>query len=93
MPHTQISMTSSTPIHLDLGTRGMNSPTKSSIVLVAGTGLNDFQGVMDKIDALANDMLMIPYAIVIFVNDPKMVINTTRHAKSPPVVSITVIDI
>ena len=88
VPHTQISMTSSTPIHLDLGTRGMNSPTKSSIVLVAGSAVDDFQAVMNKIDSLAEDMLMIPYAVVVFVHNTSIVLNTTRHHTSPQVVSI-----
>ena len=65
----------------------MNSPTKSSIVLVAGSALDDFPAVMNKIDSLAEDMLMIPYAIVVFVHNTSMVLNTTRHHTSPPVVS------
>ena len=67
----------------------MNAPSKSSVVLVAGSALDDLQDVMDKVDTLGQDMQMIPYAIVLLVEDKdkNRILNTTRHNDSPPVVS------
>ena len=58
-------------------------------MLVAGSALHNLQSVMDNVDSLAEDMLRVPYAMVLLVEDPDMIINTSRHAKSPAVVSIT----
>jgi hypothetical protein len=92
LPYPQIAMTSSSPLHLNLGTRGMIAPSKSSVVLVAGSALDDIKAVMDKVDSLGQDMLMIPYAIVLLVEDQdkNRILNTTRHSESPPVVSIII---
>ena len=64
----------------------MMTPTKSSVVLVAGSALMDLQGVMDKIDSLSKDMKMIPYVVILIIRDNELV-DTVRHDWSPPVVS------
>ena len=66
----------------------MMSPSKSSVVLVAGSALMDLQGVMNKIDFLAKDMKMIPYIVILLIRDSDMVPDTVRNALSPPVVSL-----
>jgi hypothetical protein len=63
------------------------APTKSSVVLVAGSALKDFQRILDKIDSLADDMKMTPYVVILLIRDNDMVPDTVRHAGSPPVVS------
>ena len=64
------------------------TPTKSSVVLVAGSALKDLQKIMDKIDSQAVDMKMIPYVVILLVKDNDRVPDTVRHAMSPPVVIV-----
>ena len=66
----------------------MMTPTKSSVVLVAGSALKDLQRIMDKIDSLAKDMKMTPYVVILIVRDNDIVPETVRHDASPPVVSL-----
>ena len=39
-----------------------------SLVLVAGDAFNDIQDVMDKVDSLNEDMVKVPYAVVLLTN-------------------------
>ena len=64
------------------------APTKSSLVLVAGSALKDLQKILKKIDSLSKDMKMIPYVVILLVRDNEMVPDTVRSAVSPPVVSL-----
>ena len=66
----------------------MMSPTKSSVVLVAGSAIKDLEKVMRKIDSLAHDMKMTPYVVFLLVRDNDIVPDTRRHDMSPPVVSL-----
>ena len=66
----------------------MMAPTKSSVVLVAGSALKDLQNIMKKIDSLSKDMQMIPYIVILLVRDNDIVPDTVRSAVSPPVVSL-----
>ena len=88
LPSHHLSLTSSSPLYLNLGTHGMMSPTKSSVVLVAGSALRELQNVMKSIDHLAKDMKMIPYVVILLLRDNDIVPDTDRHAMSPPVVSL-----
>ena len=63
----------------------MMSPTKSSVVLVAGSSLRELQNVMKSIDYLAEDMKMIPYLVILLIRDNDIVPDTVMHALSPPV--------
>ena len=65
----------------------MMTPTKSSVVLVAGSALKDLEMVMKKISSMAEDMKMIPYVVILLIRDNDKVPDTARHATSPPVVS------
>ena len=64
----------------------MRAPTKSSVVLVAGSALKDLPQIMNKIHSLAEDMMMIPYVVILLIRENDIVPNTARHAVSPPVV-------
>ena len=66
----------------------MMAPTKSSVVLVAGSALKDLQKILKKIDSLSKDMKMIPYVVILLVRDNEMVPDTVRSAVSPPIVSL-----
>ena len=66
----------------------MMTPTKSSVVLVAGSALKDLPKIMDKIHSLAEDMKMIPYVVILLIRDNDIVPDNARHALSPPVVSL-----
>ena len=66
----------------------MMAPTKTSVVLVAGSAIKDLRIIMMKIDSLAYDMKMTPYAVFILVRDNDIVPDTVRHDTSPAVVSL-----
>ena len=66
----------------------MMTPTKSSVVLVAGSALKDLKKIMLKIDSLADDMQKIPYVVFLLIRDNDIVPDTHRHDMSPPVVSL-----
>ena len=66
----------------------MMTPTKSSVVLVAGSALKDLKKIMSKIDSLANDMNMIPYVVILLISDGDVVPDTLRHDMSPAVVRL-----
>ena len=68
----------------------MKVKSKCSIVLVAGSALNELESVMKKVDSLGQDMMMVPYAIILLSPEKNIVLNTTRHGRSPAIVSITV---
>jgi hypothetical protein len=65
----------------------MKVPSKSSVVLVAGSALHDLQAVMEKVDSLGHDLKMIPYVVVLLVQEKNIIMNISRHARSPPIVS------
>ena len=65
----------------------MDSPNTCSIVLVAGDTINNLQEVMQKVDSMGQNMLKIPYAVVLLVENPNFNLTTNRHAMTPAVVS------
>ena len=66
----------------------MMTPTKSSVVLVAGSALKDLQKILSKIDSMVDGMKMTPYVVILLIRDNEMVPDTVRHVMSPPVVSL-----
>ena len=88
LPYPQLSLTRTSPLHLTLGTHGMNTPNTCSVVLVAGSALYNLQAVMDTVDSLVKDMLKVPYVMILLVENPDMILSTIRHALSPAVVSV-----
>ena len=66
----------------------MMSPTKSSVVLVAGSSLRELQNVMHSIGYLAEDMKVIPYLVILLIRDNDEVPDTVRNSLSPPVVTL-----
>ena len=63
-----------------------NSRSKCSIVLVAGKALERFSLVKETVDSLAEEMLNIPYMMILLVEDWNLVLNTTGQAMAPPMV-------
>ena len=88
LPYPQLSLNSSSPFNLTLGTHGMNAPNTCWIVLVAGSALHDLHSVITMVDSLGQDMLKIPYAIFLLDDNTDMRLDSHRHAMSPAVVSI-----
>ena len=81
-----MSLSPSSLTHLNLGTKGMNSPNSCSVVVVEGSAFHDLQAVLDLVDTLGDDMLKLPYAIFLLV-DTASELTMTRHVMSPPIVS------
>ena len=69
----------------------MMTPTKSSVVLVAGSALKDLQQIEYKIYSLAVDMQMSPYVVIRVFTDNEMVPDAVRYAHSPPLVNLQVL--
>ena len=74
-------------LHLTLGTHGMDSPNMCSVVLVAGSALQDLQSVSDKLYSLMEDMLMVPYAMFLLTDNPELELTSNRHEMLPAVVT------
>ena len=68
----------------------MLTGSKSSVVVVAGTYLDNLQPVFDKVDSIGQDMLKLPHAIVLIVPEHYTRPNTTRHYASPPVIELDI---
>ena len=52
----------------DLGTHGMNTPNTCSVVLVAGSALDNLQSVKATVNSLSKDMKKTRYIMVLLVN-------------------------
>ena len=68
----------------------MLTGSKSSVVIVAGTYLDQLQPVLDKVDSIGQEMLKLPLAIVLIVPGYYIRLNTTRHYASPPVIELDI---
>ena len=87
LPYPQLSLTSSSPPHIQLGTHGMNTPNTCSVVLVAGSALYELQSVKSTVDSMAQQMMKIPYVMVLLVDNPNVKLNTQSRPMDPAMVS------
>ena len=85
--YPQLFLTSSSNLRIKLGTHGMNAPNTCSVVLVAGSQLVDLSEIMKQVDSLGQEMLKIPYAVVLLSDDATINLTTIRHDMSPAIVS------
>jgi hypothetical protein len=92
LPSHHISLTCTIPLQLNLGTHGMMTPTKSSVVLVAGSALKDLYYIQMCLYALSKHMKMFPYVVILLLRENDIVPDTEfRHAMSPPMVRLQVL--
>ena len=68
----------------------MLTGSKSSVVIVAGTYLDNLQPVLDKVDSIGQEMLKPPHAIVLIRPGKHIMLNTTRDYASPPVIELDI---
>ena len=78
-------------LRFNLGTRGMNTPNTCSVILVAGSELDDLRNISYMIALLREDMLKLSYAFIIINDNPNLNLKTLnvdlrRWRMSPPVV-------
>ena len=66
----------------------MQAPNSCSVVIVAGSALQDLSSVQATVDSLGQQMLKIPYLMVLLVEEPTMTMDISSHAMSPPMVYI-----
>ena len=65
----------------------MNVPSSCSIVLVAGSALMELSDIKSTVEYLGQEMNMVPYMMVLLVEDQNMVLITkTNYIRFPPVV-------
>ena len=86
--YPQVSLSSSSLLHINLGTHGMNAPNTCFISLVAGPLFYDLQSIHRKVDDLGQEMQKIPYAIFLLDDHTSIEPDINRHHMSPAVVSI-----
>ena len=54
---------------------------------MAGSQLVDLSEIMKQVDSLGQEMLKIPYAVVLLADDATINLTTIRHDMSPAIVS------
>ena len=91
LAYPQLSMESSSQLHLVPGTQGMKLRNSCFIILVAGHYLQDFVTVMNKTDSLRWDMKKVAYAVFVLGDLPSTEAETYRHHTTPAVVSTGVL--
>ena len=64
----------------------MDLPNKCTVALVAGDALKDFDAVKKTVDSVKNQIFLIPTMIILFVDDPNIVLNLSNHAMTPDMV-------
>ena len=65
----------------------MNSLSNCSIVLVAGSELKKLHKIKKTVKYLGKQLRMVPYMMVLLVEDTKMILNTKTKSNSfPPIV-------
>ena len=75
------------PLHLSLGTKGMNTKNACSVVLVAGYALDDLQSVKATVKSLTHQMMRMPYLMVLLVDNQNIKLDTSSHPMDPAMVS------
>ena len=86
LSYPQISLQISKQFNLNMRFSFPNSRSKCSIVLVAGKALEKFSLVKETVASLAEEMLNIPYIMVLRVEDRNLVLNTSSQAMEPAMV-------
>ena len=62
----------------------MNAPSRCSIVLVSGSALKELPDIKLTIKHLAHEMMVVPYMMVLLVEDPNISLNTDTFHQIPP---------
>merc|ERR1711994_958274 len=86
-PFPQIGLSlNSDQHHLNVGTFGLNSPNKCSIVVIGGKYLEQVDEVMRMVDKITEDLDWMPYAVFLMAEKPGQDIKinvSTRGSTSP----------
>ena len=72
--------------HFNVGTFGLNSPNKCSIVVIGGKYLERVDEVMKMVDKITEDIAWMPSAVFLMAEKPGQNIQinvSTRHRRSP----------
>merc|ERR1711994_1040117 len=72
--------------HLNVGTQGLNSPNKCSIVVIGGKYLEQVDEVMRMVDKITENIAWMPSAVFLMAEKPGQDIKytvSTRHRRSP----------
>ena len=72
--------------HVNVGTFGLNSPNKCSIVVIGGKYLEKVDEVMRMVDKITEDIAWMPSAVFLMAEKPGQDIKftvSTRHRRSP----------
>ena len=85
-PHPEIKLSLEPNFLFNVGTFGLHSPHKCSIVVIGGKYLNQIDKVMKKVDKITEDTAWMPSAVFLVAEKPGQDIKftlSTRHRRSP----------
>ena len=68
-------------LHLNVGSFGMNSPSKCSIVVIGGKYLEQVNEVMRMVDKITEDIAWMPYAVFLMAEKPGQDIKFNMSAR------------
>ena len=85
LPIPSIALTPESKLKLNLQTSGMQTPSRSSIVIIGEKYIGRFQEIMTIIDRIHEDTQALPFAIFVQTEDEVMMETPTSHV-SPSLV-------
>ena len=88
-PFPQIGLSLNSDHNLNVGTFGLKSPNKCSIVVIGGKYLEQVDEVMRMVDKITEDIAWMPYAVFLMAEKPGQDIQfnvSTRDNMSPAMV-------
>ena len=85
LPIPSIALTPESKLKLNLQTSGMQTPSRSSIVIIGEKYVGRFQEIMTIIDRIHEDTQALPFAIFVQTEDEVMMETPTSHV-SPSLV-------
>ena len=81
LPYPQIKLSLESQLHLNVGTFGMNSPSKCFSVVIGGKNLELVDEVMMMVDKITEDIAMMPYAVFLMAEKLDQNINFNVSAR------------
>ena len=87
LPIPSIALTPESKLKLNLQTSGMQTPSRSSIVIIGEKYVGRFQEIMTIIDRIHEDTQALPFAIFVQTEEEIQIKNVTSHM-TPALVGI-----
>ena len=85
-PFPEVQLYPNSDFHLNVGSLGLKSPSKCSIVVIGGKYVHHVDEVMRMVDKITEDIAWMPSAVFLMAEKPGQDIKftvSTRHRRSP----------